>query len=54
MLDSQGPIPGMTPTQALKAIEDIDDHSKKWHDGGSSRSIGGNMDSIALITNKLK
>ena len=54
MLDSQGPIPSMTPAQALKAIEDMADHSQKWHEGGSSRSIAGNSDGITLITSKLE
>ena len=54
MLDSQGPIPGMTPIQALGAIEDMSNHSQKWHEGGSSRSIAGNSDGITLITNKLE
>ena len=54
MLDSQGPILGMTHIQALKEIEEMADHSQKWHDGGSSRSIGGSADGIAPITNKLE
>ncbi|GJW19358.1 reverse transcriptase domain-containing protein [Tanacetum coccineum] len=40
LLDSQGPIPGMTPVQALTAIQTMTDHSQKWHDGSSSRNIG--------------
>ena len=32
-IDSQGPILGMKPAEALKAIEDMADHSQKWHDG---------------------
>ncbi|GJS86280.1 hypothetical protein Tco_0752821 [Tanacetum coccineum] len=35
--DPQRPIPGMTPVQALMAIQTTADHSQKWHDG-SSRS----------------
>ena len=54
MLDSQGPIPRMTHVQALKEIEDKADHSHKWHNGGSSRSISGSSDGIALITSILE
>ncbi|GJS97292.1 protein kinase-like domain, concanavalin A-like lectin/glucanase domain protein [Tanacetum coccineum] len=39
LLDSQGPIPDMTPTQALTAIQNMADHSQKWHDGSSNRNI---------------
>lgn len=53
MLDSQEPIHGMTLIQALASIQDMLDHSQKWHDGGSSRSTGGSLDGIA-ITNKLE
>ncbi|GJW97015.1 hypothetical protein Tco_0178823 [Tanacetum coccineum] len=54
-LDSQGPIPGMTPVQALTAIQTMADHSQKWHDGSSSRSIdsSSNSEGIAAIFNKL-
>ena len=54
MLDSQGPIPGMTSAQALKAIEDMTDHSQKWHEGGNNRSIAGSTEGITLITNKIE
>ncbi|GKA53475.1 hypothetical protein Tco_0746790 [Tanacetum coccineum] len=37
LLDTQGPIPGMTPAQALATIQTMADHSQKWHDGSSSR-----------------
>ncbi|GJU19586.1 hypothetical protein Tco_1152928 [Tanacetum coccineum] len=40
LLDSQGPIPGMTLAQALTAIQTMVDHSQKWHDGTTSRNIG--------------
>ncbi|GJY55901.1 calcium/proton exchanger [Tanacetum coccineum] len=45
LLDSQGPIIGMRPAQALTAIQTMADHSQKWHDGTtssgeSSSSIG--------------
>nr|GEU53936.1 hypothetical protein [Tanacetum cinerariifolium] len=51
LLNSQGPIPRMTPTQALTAIQTITDHSQKWHDGTSSRnvSINSNTDGLAAI-----
>ncbi|GJX29752.1 hypothetical protein Tco_0237831 [Tanacetum coccineum] len=39
MLDSHGPITGMTPAQALTAIQTMADHSQKWHDGTTSRNI---------------
>ncbi|GJR97199.1 hypothetical protein Tco_0269373 [Tanacetum coccineum] len=32
-----GPIPRMTPTQALTAIHTMADHSQKWHDRTTSR-----------------
>ncbi|GKB19507.1 reverse transcriptase domain-containing protein [Tanacetum coccineum] len=48
LLDSQGPIPGMTPTQALTAIQTMADHSLKWHDGTSSRNISNNSNTDAL------
>ncbi|GKC06489.1 hypothetical protein Tco_0998099 [Tanacetum coccineum] len=39
LLDSQGPILGITRVQALTAIQTISDRSQKWHDGSSSRNI---------------
>ncbi|GJZ45400.1 hypothetical protein Tco_0592996 [Tanacetum coccineum] len=55
LLDSQGPIPGMTPAQALTAIQTMADHSQKWHDGSSSRNIdsSSNSEGINAIVNKL-
>nr|GEV83431.1 hypothetical protein [Tanacetum cinerariifolium] len=54
LLDSQGPIPGMTPAQALTPIQTMVDHSQKWHDGSSSRNMySGNSEGIAAITRKL-
>ncbi|GJS98713.1 hypothetical protein Tco_0819883 [Tanacetum coccineum] len=52
---SRGPIPGMTPTQALTVIQTMADHSQKWHDGTSSRNISSssNTDGLAAIVNKL-
>ncbi|GJU31561.1 hypothetical protein Tco_1175150 [Tanacetum coccineum] len=50
-----GPIPGMTPTQALMAIQTMADHSQIWHDGTSSRNISSNRntDGLAAIVSKL-
>ncbi|GKA90193.1 hypothetical protein Tco_0812063, partial [Tanacetum coccineum] len=56
LLDSQGPISGMTPVQALTAIQTMVDHSQKWHDGSSSRNIesSSNSEGIDAIVNKLE
>ncbi|GKB28690.1 hypothetical protein Tco_0868091 [Tanacetum coccineum] len=55
LFDSQGPIPGMTPVQALIIIQTMADHSQKWHDRSSRRSIKGNIfERIATIVNKLE
>ncbi|GJX95294.1 hypothetical protein Tco_0351092, partial [Tanacetum coccineum] len=56
LLDSQGPIPGMTPAQALTTIQTMADHSQKWHDGSSSKNIesSSNYEGIASIVNKLE
>ncbi|GKE43027.1 hypothetical protein Tco_1470311 [Tanacetum coccineum] len=55
LLNSQGPIPEMTPTQALTAIQTMADHSQKWHDRTSSRNISSNSntDGLAVIISKL-
>ncbi|GKE69386.1 hypothetical protein Tco_1527458, partial [Tanacetum coccineum] len=54
-LDSQGPIPRMTPAQALTAIQTMADHSQKWHDETMSWSIGSNSnnDGVAEIVSNL-
>ncbi|GKA17894.1 integrase, catalytic region, zinc finger, CCHC-type containing protein [Tanacetum coccineum] len=39
LIDLQGPIPGMTPAQALTTIQTMADHSQKLHDGSSSKNI---------------
>ncbi|GJV73308.1 hypothetical protein Tco_1493303 [Tanacetum coccineum] len=45
-----GPIPGMTPTQALTAIQTMADQSQKWHDGTSSRNVSSsNIDGLVAI-----
>ncbi|GKF44930.1 hypothetical protein Tco_0131482 [Tanacetum coccineum] len=45
----------MTPTQALKAIQTMADHSQKWHHGTLSRSLGSssNTDELVAIVCKL-
>ncbi|GKC53828.1 hypothetical protein Tco_1076573 [Tanacetum coccineum] len=55
LLNSQGPIPGMTPAQALTAIQTMADHSQKWHDETTSRNIGSpnSNDGLAALVNKL-
>ncbi|GKD72476.1 hypothetical protein Tco_1330758, partial [Tanacetum coccineum] len=50
LLDSQGPIPGMTPAQALTAIHTMADHSQNWHDGTTSRNIGSSSSNDGLAT----
>ncbi|GKC15809.1 hypothetical protein Tco_1012591 [Tanacetum coccineum] len=50
LLNSQRPIPGMTPTQALTVIQTIADHSQKWHDGTSSRNVSSNSNTFGLAT----
>ncbi|GKF77705.1 hypothetical protein Tco_0230175, partial [Tanacetum coccineum] len=51
----KGPIPGMTPAQALTVIQTMADHSQKWHDGSSIRNMdsSNNSEWIAAIVNKL-
>ncbi|GJZ11965.1 hypothetical protein Tco_0546724 [Tanacetum coccineum] len=45
MLDSKGFIPLMTPTQALKSIQVMTDHSHKWYDEATTRErIDGSSD----------
>ncbi|GKA20095.1 hypothetical protein Tco_0700084 [Tanacetum coccineum] len=46
-----GPIPGMTPTQALAAIQTMADYLQKWHDRTSSRNVSStsNTDGLAAI-----
>nr|GEU36132.1 hypothetical protein [Tanacetum cinerariifolium] len=38
ILDSKGVIPTMNAADAKKAIQNMVDHSKKWHNGTSTRS----------------
>ncbi|GKC45493.1 hypothetical protein Tco_1063215 [Tanacetum coccineum] len=54
ILDSRGLIPGMTATRALKSIQDMADHSQKWHDEASDRRMGScTPEGITTINNKL-
>ncbi|GJR34343.1 putative reverse transcriptase domain-containing protein [Tanacetum coccineum] len=55
LLDSQGPIPGMRPVEALTTIQTMADHSQKWHDGTTSRKMGSSNsnDGLAALVNKL-
>ncbi|GJZ01353.1 zinc knuckle CX2CX4HX4C containing protein [Tanacetum coccineum] len=52
----QGPIPGMTPAQALTAIQTMADHSQKWHDVTTSKNIrsSSSNDRLAALVNKLE
>ncbi|GKB28079.1 hypothetical protein Tco_0867480 [Tanacetum coccineum] len=56
LLNAQRPIPGMTPVQALMAIQTMVDHSQKWHDGSPSRNIrcSSSSEGITAIVNKLE
>ncbi|GJW01511.1 hypothetical protein Tco_1556762 [Tanacetum coccineum] len=54
LLDSQRPIPGMTPTQAQTAIQTMADHSQKWHEGTSSRNISSSSDTDGLTKRTTK
>ncbi|GKA05713.1 hypothetical protein Tco_0684833 [Tanacetum coccineum] len=49
LLDSQGPIHGMTPAQALTVIQTMADHSQKLHDGSSSRKIESSSNSKGIV-----
>ncbi|GJS33160.1 homeodomain-like protein [Tanacetum coccineum] len=55
ILDFHEPIPGLTPRRALVIIQEIVDHSYKWHEEESNRETGGyNSNQMSTITNKLK
>ncbi|GKA38284.1 hypothetical protein Tco_0730835 [Tanacetum coccineum] len=45
-----GPIPRITRTQALTAIQTMADHSQKWHDGTSSKNVSSNINTDGLAT----
>ncbi|GJY09952.1 hypothetical protein Tco_0378137 [Tanacetum coccineum] len=55
LLNSHGPIPGITPAEGLTTIQTIADHSKKCHDGSPSQNIfsSNNSDGMAAIVSKL-
>ncbi|GJT97969.1 hypothetical protein Tco_1093487 [Tanacetum coccineum] len=38
ILDSKGAIPSMKANDAKKAVQDMADHSQKWHNGMSTRT----------------
>ncbi|GKC32401.1 hypothetical protein Tco_1039695 [Tanacetum coccineum] len=49
MLDSKGFIPLMTPTQALKSIQVMVDHSRNWYDEATTRErINGSSDDVDI------
>ncbi|GJT37502.1 reverse transcriptase domain-containing protein [Tanacetum coccineum] len=49
MLDSKGFIPLMTPTQALKSIQVVADHSRTWYDEAITKErIEGSSDDIDI------
>ncbi|GKC42584.1 hypothetical protein Tco_1060306 [Tanacetum coccineum] len=56
LLDSQGPIPGMTPNQALTIIQTMADHSQKWHDISLNKTSNNENNSagIASLINKIE
>ncbi|GJU58947.1 hypothetical protein Tco_1236713 [Tanacetum coccineum] len=54
LLDLNGPIPRMTPTQALMAIQTMADHSQKWYEGISSRNISSNSNTNGLAEIEVK
>ncbi|GKA61337.1 hypothetical protein Tco_0760744 [Tanacetum coccineum] len=50
----KGPIPNKKHAQALTAIQTLDDHLQKWHDGSTSGRVSNDSsDEMATITNKL-
>ncbi|GJS35998.1 hypothetical protein Tco_0534380 [Tanacetum coccineum] len=50
ILDSKGDVPKMSAINAKKAIQEMADHSQKWHDGTSTRNKSGNTsDGLAAI-----
>ncbi|GKD14327.1 hypothetical protein Tco_1198734 [Tanacetum coccineum] len=52
MLDSRGLILGLTTTRALVTIQEMADHSHKWHD--EERTCEYNSNWMNTITDKLK
>ncbi|GJY15296.1 hypothetical protein Tco_0385718 [Tanacetum coccineum] len=55
MLDSRGPIPRLTATRALVTIQEMADHSHKWHEEEGNRETGEyNSTRMSMIIDKLK
>ncbi|GJV26661.1 hypothetical protein Tco_1383109 [Tanacetum coccineum] len=58
ILDSKGVIPSMKATDAKKAIQDMADHSQKWHNRTSTRcrstEASDGLDAIQAQLNNLK
>ncbi|GJU98508.1 hypothetical protein Tco_1327779 [Tanacetum coccineum] len=56
LLNSQGPIPGMTPNQAFTTIQTMADHSQKWHDISLNKTSNNENNSagIASLINKIE
>nr|GEU85762.1 hypothetical protein [Tanacetum cinerariifolium] len=52
---SIGLIPGMTPAQALTAIQTMTDHYQKWHDGSTNKYVksSNSGDGLAALVSKL-
>ncbi|GJV10356.1 hypothetical protein Tco_1351897 [Tanacetum coccineum] len=50
ILDSMGVVPKMSAVDAKKAIQEMADHSQKWHDGTSTINKSSNTsDGLAVI-----
>nr|GEV31202.1 reverse transcriptase domain-containing protein [Tanacetum cinerariifolium] len=55
MLDPRGLILGLTTTRALVTIQEMVDHSHKWHEEEGDREMGEyNSTRMSIIPNKLK
>ncbi|GJR56346.1 hypothetical protein Tco_1406867 [Tanacetum coccineum] len=54
IIDSKGAMPKMSKTNAKKAIQEMADHSQKWHDRTSTRNKSSNTsDGLAAIQAQL-
>ncbi|GJT69343.1 hypothetical protein Tco_1028629, partial [Tanacetum coccineum] len=51
IVDSNGLIPGLTASEALKSIQELAYHSHKWHNKESEKNT---LTSFGIITDKLK
>ncbi|GJZ94747.1 hypothetical protein Tco_0666950 [Tanacetum coccineum] len=49
LLDSQGPILGIRPAEALTTIQTMADHSQKWHDDTTSMNIRSSSSKDGLV-----